>query len=99
MNLFERITSDIILPGIYDIPCFGIFNCLGYYAGKAFEILFLLVVAGGIIAILYGGFTVISGGEKAFENGKKIVIRGIVGVIIGALAYISVVALLRTLYS
>jgi len=98
MNPFEEITGGLILPGISDFFCTGFFDCLIYYAGIFFQALFLLVVIGGIIAILYGSFNFIT--ETSQESTKKaigFIKRGIIGVIIGALSFLIVKALLNTL--
>lgn len=97
MNPIEELTDRLIYPILPQ--CFGFIECFIYYAGKIVQILFLLVLVGGVISLLYAGFLFVSGGgnEKQLEKAKKFIVYGIIGVIVGTLSFVIISAVLDTL--
>lgn len=94
MNPFQELTQYIYFPSP---PCIDPLDCLLYYASKIANILFILVIIGGVLVILYSAFLFVSGGEENIKNAKKLIKWGIIGVIVGALSLVIVKVFLETL--
>jgi len=93
----ENITGkDLITTGCGDIK-----ECIVFYGDKVVTILWILVLIGSIIAILYGAANYLTaGGEKdKVDKAKKYILNGVIAVIVGSLSYLIINAVLGTLAS
>lgn len=81
------------------IACSDIKECIGHYGSIVADILFVLVLVGGVIAILIGAVNYLFGAkdEKTIEKAKKYITNGVIAVVVAALAYLIVKAVLGTL--
>lgn len=82
-----------------EVQCTDIKSCIVQYGNLVANILFILVAIGGVIAILIGAVSYILGSkdENQLKSAKKWLQNGLVAVILAALAYVIVNAVLGTL--
>jgi hypothetical protein len=80
-------------------PCNTLQDCIKFYGGKVVNVLWILIVVGSIIAILYGAVQFLTAKEDQdrLKNGKKWVVNGVIAVVVATLAWLIINALLRTL--
>jgi hypothetical protein len=79
--------------------CTDLSDCIKFYGGKVVNVLWILIVAGSIIAILYGAVQFLTAKEDQdrLKNGRKWVVNGVIAVVVATLAWLIINALLRTL--
>lgn len=95
MNPFYDLTNYLYFPTIG--YCVGFLDCLLYYAGKVANVLFVGVLVGGVIVILYSAFLFLIGSEQSVKKARQLIGWGIIGVIVGALSLVIVKVVLNTL--
>ena len=87
-------TGTWITSGCNDLP-----DCIKLYGGKVVNVLWILIVVGSIIAILYGAFEFLTAKEDQdrLKHGKKWVMNGVIAIVVATLAWLIINAVLRTL--
>jgi hypothetical protein len=89
-------TGTWVTSGCNDLP-----DCIKFYGGKVVNVLWILIVVGSIIAILYGAvqFLTASGDQDRLKKGKNWVLNGVIAIVVATLAWLIINALLNTLTS
>lgn len=79
---FSTLAQQEDLRNLPDVP-------IGDLLRRLADILFYLLLAIAVIFLLWGGITMVTaaGDTNKFENGKRIILYSLIGVIIGIIAY------------
>lgn len=84
LSISRSFAQDVVFPNVTQVTDTDIMGVLTNIAN------WLFTLAGGlaVLFLIYGGVTYITGGAKAEETAKKLIMNSIIGLVIIALSYV-----------